>query len=125
MYAIRSYYGTSAYRAAGPRRIFVVDDLPRTPSGKVARISRLANGDLLVISQNRITSYNVCYTKLLRNLSKFGTKFTRKAGITELMDDLGAAMAGGNMLMLGGGNPAHIPAVQARFRQRMEEILVV
>ncbi|MBN2161669.1 MAG: valine--pyruvate transaminase [Pontiellaceae bacterium] len=56
-------------------------------------------------------------------LSKFGTKFTRKAGITELMDDLGAAMAGGNMLMLGGGNPAHIATVQLRFRQRMETIL--
>lgn len=57
------------------------------------------------------------------NLSKFGEKFMRKAGITELMDDLGAAMANGNMLMLGGGNPAHIPEVQKRFRQRMEEIL--
>ena len=57
------------------------------------------------------------------NLSKFGEKFTRKAGITQLMDDLGAAMAGGDMLMLGGGNPAHIPAVQHRFRQRMEAIL--
>jgi valine--pyruvate aminotransferase len=57
------------------------------------------------------------------NLSKFGEKFTRKAGITELMDDLGAAMADGNMLMLGGGNPAHIPDVQLRFRRRMEEIL--
>jgi valine--pyruvate aminotransferase len=57
------------------------------------------------------------------NLSKFGEKFTRRAGITELMDDLGAAMAGNDMLMLGGGNPAHIPAVQQRFRQRMEQIL--
>jgi valine--pyruvate aminotransferase len=57
------------------------------------------------------------------NLSKFGEKFTRRAGITELMDDLGAAMAGGDMLMLGGGNPAHIPDVQNRFRRRMEEIL--
>ncbi|MDZ8118920.1 valine--pyruvate transaminase [Pontiella agarivorans] len=55
--------------------------------------------------------------------SKFGEKFTRKAGITQLMDDLGAAMAGGDMLMLGGGNPAHIPEVQQRFRERMEEIL--
>jgi valine--pyruvate aminotransferase len=57
------------------------------------------------------------------NLSKFGEKFTRKAGITQLMDDLGAAMAGGDMLMLGGGNPAHIPEVQNRFRQQMETIL--
>jgi valine--pyruvate aminotransferase len=39
------------------------------------------------------------------------------------MDDLGAAMAGDGMLMLGGGNPAHIPAVQEIFRKRMEAIL--
>jgi len=57
------------------------------------------------------------------NLSKFGEKFTRKAGITQLMDDLGAAMAKGDMLMLGGGNPAHIPEVQQRFRECMEAIL--
>jgi valine--pyruvate aminotransferase len=57
------------------------------------------------------------------NLSKFGEKFTRKAGITELMDDLGSAMAKGDMLMLGGGNPAHIPEMQLHFRRRMEEIL--
>jgi valine--pyruvate aminotransferase len=57
------------------------------------------------------------------NLSKFGEKFTRKAGITQLMDDLGSAMAGGDMLMLGGGNPAHIPEVQNLFRDRMMEIL--
>lgn len=56
-------------------------------------------------------------------LSKFGEKFTRKAGITQLMDDLGAAMAKGDMLMLGGGNPAHIPEVQERFRRQMEDIL--
>jgi valine--pyruvate aminotransferase len=57
------------------------------------------------------------------NLSKFGEKFTRKAGITQLMDDLGSAMAGGDMLMLGGGNPAHIPEVQDIFRKKMEAIL--
>ncbi len=57
------------------------------------------------------------------NLSKFGEKFTRKAGITQLMDDLGAAMAKGDMLMLGGGNPAHIPDVQERFRKRMTDLL--
>lgn len=32
-------------------------------------------------------------------------------------------MAGGNMLMLGGGNPAHIPEVQQVFRKRIEAIL--
>ena len=41
-----------------------------------------------------------------------------------LMDDMSEAMAGGrDMLMLGGGNPAHIPEVQAFFRDRMQHIL--
>ena len=57
------------------------------------------------------------------NFSTFGQKFTRKAGITELMDDLGEAMSRKGMLMLGGGNPAHIPEVQNRFRQSMEQIM--
>lgn len=41
------------------------------------------------------------------------------------MDDLGRAMAGahGPVCMLGGGNPAHIPEVQALIRQRMEEVM--
>ena len=40
------------------------------------------------------------------------------------MDDLGRAMAGNTeMLMLGGGNPGHIPEVQAIFRKRMQQIL--
>lgn len=56
-------------------------------------------------------------------LSKFGEKFSRQAGITQLMNDLGAAMASGDMLMLGGGNPAHIPAVQQEFRKRIEKML--
>lgn len=56
--------------------------------------------------------------------SKFGTKFTTQSGILQLMDDLGNAMAGpGNISMLGGGNPSHIPSVQAEFRRRMEAIL--
>ena len=57
------------------------------------------------------------------NLSKFGEKFTHKAGITQLMDDLGSAMASGDMLMLGGGNPGHIQEVQDLFRERMEAIM--
>jgi valine--pyruvate aminotransferase len=39
------------------------------------------------------------------------------------MDDLGKGLAGQNVLMLGGGNPAHIPEVQRRFRERMQAIL--
>ena len=62
-------------------------------------------------------------------LSNFGEKFTSQAGITSLMDDLGNALATGNhssdaeMIMMGGGNPAHIPQVQATFKARLEEIL--
>jgi valine--pyruvate aminotransferase len=55
--------------------------------------------------------------------SVFGEKFRAHSGITQLMDDLGAAMAKGGTLMLGGGNPAHIPEVQRRFREHMEAIL--
>ena len=55
--------------------------------------------------------------------SVFGEKFRHNSGITQLMDDLGEAMAKGNTLMLGGGNPAHIPEVQQRFRSHMEKIM--
>jgi valine--pyruvate aminotransferase len=58
------------------------------------------------------------------NLSKFGQKFTGESGILQLMDDLGSALAGDEkVFMLGGGNPAYIPEVQAHFRRRMERIL--
>ena len=57
-------------------------------------------------------------------LSKFGEKLAGKSGINLLMDDLGKAMADGQeMLMLGGGNPGHIPEVQKRFRDCMKEIM--
>lgn len=57
-------------------------------------------------------------------LSKFGIKFTTQSGILRLMDDLGRALSGSRqMLMLGGGNPAHIPEVQELFRARMKRIL--
>jgi len=57
-------------------------------------------------------------------LSKFGTKFTSDSGILQLMDDLGRALtADRKMIMLGGGNPGHVPPVQALFRQRMTALL--
>lgn len=57
-------------------------------------------------------------------LSQFGEKFTSKSGILQLMDDLGNALSvNKEMLMLGGGNPAHIPEVQRHFRHRMRAIL--
>jgi valine--pyruvate aminotransferase len=58
------------------------------------------------------------------NLSSFGIKFTEESGILRLMDDLGEALASeGRMLMLGGGNPARIPEVEARFAERTKTML--
>jgi len=58
-------------------------------------------------------------------LSAFGRKFTSHSGILQLMDDLGKALAAGgdDVLMLGGGNPGHLPGVQIELRRRMEAIL--
>ena len=56
-------------------------------------------------------------------LSAFGRKFTADAGITSLMDDLGNAMISGeDMIMMGGGNPGHIPEVQDRVRDILSEM---
>jgi valine--pyruvate aminotransferase len=56
--------------------------------------------------------------------SRFGTKFTSKSGVLQLMADLGNALtADRKMIMLGGGNPAKIPAVQVVLRRHMESIL--
>ena len=57
-------------------------------------------------------------------LSAFGEKFTSHSGILSLMDDLGNALADGHdMIMMGGGNPAHIPEVEEVFKQRLQRIL--
>ncbi len=56
-------------------------------------------------------------------LSTFGRRFSTRAGILTLMDDLGAALAAGDKIMLGGGNPAYIPAIQNYFRVRMHRIM--
>jgi valine--pyruvate aminotransferase len=46
------------------------------------------------------------------------------SGIGELMDDLGEALAGGPAVkMLGGGQPARIPEVNAVWRRRIEELM--
>lgn len=56
--------------------------------------------------------------------SIFGNKFTQHSGITELMDDLNAGVQGGDdILMLGGGNPASIPAIQDRLNELMQQLL--
>ena len=55
--------------------------------------------------------------------SNFGEKFTSRSGIVSLMDDLGDAVASGDMIMLGGGNPGNIPAVVDKFRSRLRSIV--
>ncbi|MCL2893634.1 valine--pyruvate transaminase [Brenneria tiliae] len=57
------------------------------------------------------------------NFSLFGNKFTRHAGITQLMDDLNEGLRTPGAIMLGGGNPAHIPEMDAYFRQLCQEML--
>lgn len=58
------------------------------------------------------------------NFSKFGEKLTGKAGILSLMDDLGTTQLadGREMIMMGGGNPGHVPAFQEVLRQRLGDI---
>lgn len=56
--------------------------------------------------------------------SLFGEKLREHCGIIELMDDLGKALTTNpDMRMMGGGNPAAIPAVQEIWRQRAAELL--
>lgn len=57
--------------------------------------------------------------------SRFGRRITQPSGALELMNDLGAALASPAdqpLIMLGGGNPARLPAVEAAFRRRLEQI---
>ncbi|MGD8118084.1 MULTISPECIES: valine--pyruvate transaminase [unclassified Vibrio] len=55
--------------------------------------------------------------------SKFGEKFNQYSGITRLMDDLNDGLRTPGAIMLGGGNPAAIPAMLEDFRQTSEEML--
>jgi len=57
-------------------------------------------------------------------ISKFGRKIAKVSGIGQLMDDLGDySLHMRETIMLGGGNPAHIPDVEKRFRESMETLL--
>lgn len=58
-----------------------------------------------------------------KSFSDFGEKLSAPSGIYEVMEDLGRAVSAGGMIMMGGGNPAHIPAVEQVWRRRLEEIL--
>lgn len=55
--------------------------------------------------------------------SKFGEKFNQYSGITQLMDDLNDGLRTPGAIMLGGGNPASIPAMLDYFHQASEEML--
>jgi valine--pyruvate aminotransferase len=57
--------------------------------------------------------------------SRFGQELGRGSGIEALMDDLGHALASGgpDIKMLGGGQPARIPEVNALWRRRLEELM--
>lgn len=56
--------------------------------------------------------------------SKFASRFSSESGIVQLMDDLGGAMSGNSdVLMLGGGNPSHIPGVQQCFRDSLHRLI--
>ncbi len=59
-----------------------------------------------------------------KDFSIFGRHLACGSGIEELMDDLGQALArgGAEVRMLGGGQPAHIPEMNAVWRRRMQEI---
>ena len=60
-----------------------------------------------------------------QNYSKFGKKFTRYSGITQLMDDLGKANHSDdeNIIMLGGGNPALIPEAHDIFVSELQALI--
>lgn len=55
--------------------------------------------------------------------SKFGEKFNRYSGITQLMDDLNDGLRTPGAIMLGGGNPAAIEPMLHYFKQASHDML--
>ena len=56
--------------------------------------------------------------------SRLGQKLAGPCGIQELMEDLGQAMSSDpHMRMLGGGNPAALPEMQALWRQQWRRLI--
>ncbi|EJL81655.1 valine--pyruvate transaminase [Pantoea sp. GM01] len=51
------------------------------------------------------------------SFSQFGDKFTQNSGISRLMEDMGEGLRTPGTIMLGGGNPAQIPAMNDYFHQ--------
>ncbi|AXF78860.1 valine--pyruvate transaminase [Erwinia tracheiphila] len=56
------------------------------------------------------------------NFSAFGDKFTRHSGIARLMEDMSEGLRTPDAVMLGGGNPAQIPAMHDYFQQLLQEM---
>jgi valine--pyruvate aminotransferase len=57
-------------------------------------------------------------------ISRFASRFDTNSGIVQLMEDLGDALSTNkNMLMMGGGNPSHIPEVTQFFHDKMQRVL--
>ncbi|WP_428944625.1 valine--pyruvate transaminase [Pantoea sp. FN060301] len=56
------------------------------------------------------------------NFSAFGEKFTRHSGIARLMEDMGEGLRTPGAVMLGGGNPAQIPAMNDYFVQLLQQM---
>jgi valine--pyruvate aminotransferase len=56
--------------------------------------------------------------------TKLGEQLSSGSGIETLMEDLGQALSGKDPapLMLGGGNPAHIPEIEAIWKRKLETI---
>ena len=54
--------------------------------------------------------------------SVFGDKFAGDSGITQLMHDLNDGLTNPDAIMLGGGNPAQIPAMVDYFNQLLTEM---
>lgn len=56
--------------------------------------------------------------------SAFGKKFGGKSGITELMEDLGNALnSDADVIMMGGGNPAHVPEVENVLKKKLASLI--
>jgi valine--pyruvate aminotransferase len=57
-------------------------------------------------------------------LSRFGEKFAGRSGVVDLMTDLGEALrADPELVFMGGGNPARVPAAEAAFRAALEKLV--
>ena len=101
---------SSRIAAAGARQNFMVNV---SLSGPVPAFNQQSNPSLpaalsLVCSRN------------MADFSHIGNLLSGPSGIQELMDDLGEALSvAPDMRMLGGGNPAAIPQMQALWRGRM------